>query len=96
MIYNPGTGVFGITAANGSTNGYITAVDWNTFNNKQNALTFGNVTASSNPEITITGGTGAVIGGGLDISIPDASDTVRGLITTTSQNLQVLKILQMV
>jgi hypothetical protein len=65
LVYNPGTGVFGITAANSTTNGYLTAVDWNVFNNKQNALTFGNITASSNPEITITGGTGAVIGGGM-------------------------------
>lgn len=91
LVYNPGTGVFGITAANSTTNGYLTAVDWNVFNNKQNALTFGNITASSNPEITITGGTGAVIGGGMDIIIPDASDTVRGLITTGAQNFAGIK-----
>jgi hypothetical protein len=91
LIYNSTTGVFGITAANNITNGYLSAVDWNTFNNKQNALTFGNITANSNPEITITGGTGAVIGGGVDISIPDASDSVRGLMTNSAQNFAGIK-----
>lgn len=91
LSYNAGTGVFGITQANNIHNGFLSAVDWNTFNGKQSALTFGTVTANNNPEITITGGAGAVIGGGMDITIPDASDTVRGLVTTGSQNFAGVK-----
>ena len=34
-----GTGTIGITQANTTTNGYLSSTDWNTFNNKQNALT---------------------------------------------------------
>ena len=84
-------GTVSIPVANSGTDGYLSTSDWNTFNNKQNALTFGNVTASNNPEITITGGTSAIIGSGLDIIIPDASDTVRGLVTTGAQNFAGVK-----
>ncbi len=84
-------GVVSLPAASASVDGYLSASDWNTFNNKQNALTFGNLTATSNPEIIITGGTGAVIGTGLDISIPDASLTTRGLMTTTAQEFAGVK-----
>jgi hypothetical protein len=91
LNYNAVTGVFGITQSNNITNGFLSAVDWNTFNDKQDALTFGSLTASSNPEITITGGTGAVVGAGLDITIPDASDSVRGLVTTGTQNFAGVK-----
>jgi hypothetical protein len=34
-----GSGTIGITQASGSTNGFLSSTDWNTFNNKQNALT---------------------------------------------------------
>jgi hypothetical protein len=33
------TGVIGINQANGTTNGYLSSTDWNTFNNKQSAIT---------------------------------------------------------
>ena len=33
------TGTIGITQAGSSSNGYLSSTDWNTFNNKQNALT---------------------------------------------------------
>ncbi len=85
LTYNAMTGVFGITSANATTNGYLSAVDWSLFASKQDALTFGNFEASQNPEITITGGTGAVIGGGINIVIPDASESVRGLVTNGYQ-----------
>jgi hypothetical protein len=39
LSYNSGTGVFSITQATTSTNGYLSSTDWNTFNNKQSALT---------------------------------------------------------
>jgi uncharacterized protein (TIGR02145 family) len=55
-----------IAAANSTTNGYLTSANWNTFNNKQNALTFGNVTSG---DLTITGGNGAAVGSGMSLSI---------------------------
>lgn len=39
ITYNNTTGAIGITQASGSTNGYLTSTDWNTFNGKQSALT---------------------------------------------------------
>lgn len=47
----------------------------------------GNVTAPNNPEITINGGTGAVLGGGLNFTVPDATSLARGLLSTTTQNI---------
>lgn len=38
LSYNNGTGAFSISQASGSTNGFLSSTDWNTFNNKQNAL----------------------------------------------------------
>ena len=34
-----GSGTIGITQSGASTDGYLSSIDWNTFNNKQNALT---------------------------------------------------------
>ncbi|MEY4282270.1 MAG: Synechococcus phage, partial [Bacteroidota bacterium] len=39
LAYNNTTGVFSIQQASGSQAGYLSAADWTTFNNKQNALT---------------------------------------------------------
>ena len=44
----------------------MSSFDWNTFNNKQIALTFGNLTSS---DITVTGGTGSVIGAGSTLTL---------------------------
>lgn len=60
--YNNLTGAISITTANGTTDGYLSSADWNTFNNKQNALTIGNLTEDTSSILTITGGTGSVIG----------------------------------
>jgi hypothetical protein len=38
LSYNSGTGAFSILQATTTTNGYLSSTDWNTFNNKQNAL----------------------------------------------------------
>ena len=70
-----------ITAANSTTNGYLTSTNWNTFNNKQNALTFGNATSS---DLTITGGNGAIIGSGMTLSVNKGN-----LIETTSSVLTI-------
>ena len=64
--------VISIPQANGSTNGYLSSSDWSTFNNKQSALTTGNLTGTN---VNVTGGTGAIIGSGITLSIPQNIDT---------------------
>ena len=64
-----------ITAANSTTNGYLASTDWNTFNNKQNALTFGNATSG---DMTITGGNNAIIGSGMTLSVNKGNLTESG------------------
>jgi len=51
-----------------SHNGYLSSGDWSTFNSKQSALTIGNLTDVGTDGITVTGGTGSVIGSGTSIS----------------------------
>lgn len=75
LSYNNTTGTFGITQATTSTNGYLLSNDWNTFNNKQAAIsltttgTSGNATFSANtlniPNYTYTlpAATGSTLGG---------------------------------
>ncbi|HRY60250.1 MAG TPA: tail fiber domain-containing protein, partial [Patescibacteria group bacterium] len=81
-----GTGT-AITIANASStqNGLLTSVDWNTFKNKQNALTFGNVT-TPNAAVTVTGGAGAVIGSGLTVDVRNATGAQSGLLTAADWN----------
>ncbi|MEI6436432.1 MAG: hypothetical protein WCP32_16510 [Bacteroidota bacterium] len=72
-----------ITAANSSTNGYLTSTDWNTFNAKQNALTLGNVISS---DMSISGGNNAVIGSGLNLTITKGSLISADLTITGGSN----------
>lgn len=59
-----------IRVAGPLTSGYLTSANWNSFNNKQNALSFGNVTS---PDMVIHGGTGAVIGIGMNLTVNKAN-----------------------
>lgn len=59
--------------ANTSFPGVLLASDWNTFNNKQSALTFGNLTSTPTTNLVVTGGTGAVIGSGALLTLTGAS-----------------------
>lgn len=59
MAYDSNTGVFSMPAATSSQNGYLTSVNWTTFNNKQNALT-----------LTVTGSSGAATLVGATLNIP--------------------------
>jgi hypothetical protein len=65
LSYNSGTGVFSIDAASTSTNGYLSSTDWNTFNNKQNPLTFS--TGLTNTAGTVTSNISTGIVGGQTI-----------------------------
>ena len=60
-----------ITQASGSTNGYLSSTDWNTFNNKQNALT-----------LTTTGTSGAATLIGATLNIPQYTDQYVGTVTS--------------
>jgi hypothetical protein len=80
------TGTISITQANTSTNGYLSSTDWNTFNSKEPALTKGNLTESTSSVLTITGGTGAVIGSGTTIQVKQATSTQSGFLSATDWN----------
>ena len=67
-------------------NGYLSSTDWNTFNNKQSTLTLGNLTDVGTDGITITGGTGAVVGSGTSIAQHVADATHNGYLSSTDWN----------
>jgi len=88
---NLSNGVMSIGLATTASNGYLSATDWNTFNNKEPALTLGNLT-SGTTGVSVTGGTGAVIGSGTAVNIQTASGSQPGLLSaadwTTFNNKQ--------
>jgi hypothetical protein len=88
LTYNAGTGVVGINQASGSQAGYISAADFTTFTNKQNAITAQNVTAASS-KITLGGTpTGATLQPfSVDVNEANLSlQNIGGALSTTQQN----------
>jgi hypothetical protein len=75
-----------IPQATVSVSGYLSATDWSTFNGKQNSLTFGNLTETISSVLTITGGTGAVIGSGASIEIKQSGAAQSGYLSSTDWN----------
>lgn len=73
-------------AATSSQNGYLTSADWTTFNAKQSALTLGNLTEATSSVLTITGGTGAVVGSGTSIQVKQATTAQSGFLSATDWN----------
>lgn len=69
-----------------STTGALSSTDWNTFNNKQTALTLGDLTDAGTDGIVITGGTGAVVGSGTSIAQHVADTTHNGYLSSTDWN----------
>lgn len=67
-------------------NGYLNSTDWNTFNNKQTALTIGDFTDAGTDGILVTGGSGAVIGSGTSIAQHVADTTHNGYLNSTDWN----------
>jgi hypothetical protein len=55
--------------------GILTPTDWNTFNNKQDIINSGNLTGTEN-QITVSNGTGVVIGAGTLLSLPQDIATI--------------------
>lgn len=83
LVYNDGANTFSITQSGVATDGYLSSVDWNTFNNKQSTLTLGNLTDVGTDGIVITGGTGAVVGAGTSIAQHVADATHNGYLSQT-------------
>jgi len=73
-------------SASGSQAGCLASADWTTFNGKQSALTFGNLTDSGTDGITVGSGSGAVIGSGTTISQHVADTTHNGYLDSTDWN----------
>ena len=87
--FNDSSGVISIDYANGqaastTVKGFLTSAGFVTFNNKQNALSLGNLTASL--PISQTGGTGAIVGAGVALTIADAAadGSTKGAATFTA------------
>ena len=83
VAYDNTTGVISMHVADATHDGYLSQTDWSTFNSKQAALTFGNLTDVGTDGITVTGGTGAVIGSGTSISQHVADATHNGYLSQT-------------
>ncbi len=79
-------GSIGIIQAGTSTNGYLSSTDWNTFNNKEAAFTKGNLTETGSGVLTITGGTGSVIGSGTTVQVKQATTSQNGFLSSTDWN----------
>lgn len=72
--------------ADSTHNGYLSSTDWTTFNNKQSALTLGDLTDAGTDGIVVTGGTGAVVGSGTSIAQHVADTTHNGYLSSTDWN----------
>jgi hypothetical protein len=70
------TGTIGITQATTSTDGYLSSTDWNTFNNKQGALT-----------LTTTGTSGAATLVGTTLNIPQYTEQFVGTVTSVAASI---------
>ncbi len=66
-----GTTTISVPTASATNRGALSSADWSTFNAKQSALTLGNLTGTS--PVSVSGGTGAVVGAGAAVSVTDAA-----------------------
>jgi hypothetical protein len=74
-----------VQQATTSEDGYLSSTDWNTFNGKQAALSITNLTDAGTDGITITNGTGAVIGASpVTIAQAAASASQNGYLTSAN------------
>jgi len=80
------THTFNLPTASSTNRGALSSTDWTTFNSKEPALTKGNLTESTSAVLTITGGTGAVIGTGTSIQVSQSSSTTSGYLSSTDWN----------
>ena len=74
LSFDLNTYTFSISQAGASTNGFLSSTDWNTFNNKQNAIT-----------LTTTGSSGPATLVGSTLNIPNYSSALSGYVPTSRQ-----------
>lgn len=80
LSYDNSTGIFSISQAGAASDGYLSSVDWNTFNNKQSALTF--------PLAVNLGGTGvATFGGTNRLLYTTSTDNLSSIATSNTSSL---------
>ncbi len=70
-----------VKQSSSSQSGYLSSTDWSTFNSKEPTVTKGNLSGST--PISVSGGTGAVIGAGASISISPADAFNSGYLTSS-------------
>lgn len=87
-----GTTTVAIPTASASARGLLSSADWSTFNAKQSALTFGNLTSTPTTNLVVSGGTGSVIGSGVSLALTGASlvETTSSVLTITGATNAVL------
>jgi predicted heme/steroid binding protein len=73
-----GSGTIGINQASATDDGYLSSTDWNTFNNKQNAIT-----------LTTTGTSGPSTFSSNVLNVPDYSSAPRGKFAQTAKSVPV-------
>lgn len=79
-------GVIGCQSSSGSQAGCLSSTDWSTFNSKQSSLTLGNLTETGTDGISVTGGSGAVVGSGTSLSQHVADTTHNGYLLASDWN----------
>lgn len=91
-LTNDGSGNLSWALASGSVTGALKSADWTTFNNKQSAITTGNLTSTPTTNLVVTGGTGAVIGSGALFTLTGASlvEATSSVLTITGATNAVL------
>lgn len=76
-------GTLNMQPADSTHSGGLSSTDWNTFNNKQAALTIGNLTDAGTDGIVVTGGTGSIIGSGTSLAQHVADASHNGYLSST-------------
>lgn len=78
-------GVFSIPVATSSVNGYLASTDWNTFNSKQSALTFGSISTSTTG-VSVGSGTNSTVGPNVTVNVQTANTSQSGLLSASDWN----------
>lgn len=74
-----------IDTASSSLTGLLSSTDWNTFNNKQNALTPGNISTTTTG-VSVGSGANSTIGPNVTVDIDISSTSLTGLLNSTDWN----------
>jgi hypothetical protein len=84
LSYNNTTGAFSIQVANTSQSGYLSSTDWNTFNNKQNALTNPVTGTGTSGQVAYFNGTSSITSNAAFAFTPTTKLLVNNIVTASS------------